>query len=125
VIAADSCSFVHWLQGGDGPDVDVVGEAMESKTLVLPPVVVCELLSDPMLLPEDEEQIVALPTLSIRDGYWLRAGLLRRRILRHKRKARLGDVLVAQICIDHGVPLITRDRDFRHFAPVASLRFLP
>jgi len=28
----------------------------------------------------------------------------------------LADTLIAQICIDHDVPLITRDKDFRHFA---------
>jgi predicted nucleic acid-binding protein len=25
------------------------------------------------------------------------------------------DTLIAQTCIDHDVPLITRDQDFRHF----------
>lgn len=30
-------------------------------------------------------------------------------------KAKLPDVLIAQSCIDHDIPLITYDRDFRHF----------
>jgi predicted nucleic acid-binding protein len=33
----------------------------------------------------------------------------------------LGDALVAQSCIDEGVPLLTRDRDFRAFAKAAGL----
>jgi len=56
-----------------------------------------------------------LSTLEILDGYWERAGLLRSQLLYFKLKANLGDSLVAQSCIDHDVPLITYDRDYRHF----------
>ena len=38
-----------------------------------------------------------------------------------RRKARLGDALIAQACIDRGIPLLTRDRDFRAFAEAAGL----
>jgi predicted nucleic acid-binding protein len=34
----------------------------------------------------------------------------------------LGDALIAQSCIDHDVPLITRDTDFRHFAKHCGLK---
>jgi predicted nucleic acid-binding protein len=34
---------------------------------------------------------------------------------------RLADTLIAQSCIDHHVPLITRDVDFRHFAKLGML----
>jgi predicted nucleic acid-binding protein len=37
-------------------------------------------------------------------------------VLAKRHKARLGDALIAQSCIDHGIPLLTRDRDFRNFA---------
>jgi predicted nucleic acid-binding protein len=37
------------------------------------------------------------------------------------RKARLGDALIAQSCIDRGIPLLTRDRYFRSFAEAAGL----
>jgi predicted nucleic acid-binding protein len=43
-------------------------------------------------------------------------------VLGTRRKARLADVLIAQSCLDHRVALITRDRDFRHFARIARLR---
>jgi predicted nucleic acid-binding protein len=42
-------------------------------------------------------------------------------VLAKRRKARLGDALIAQSCIDHGIPLLTRDRDFRAFAAAAGL----
>jgi predicted nucleic acid-binding protein len=39
-----------------------------------------------------------------------------------KHRARLADTLIAQSCIDHGVRLVTRDADFRHFARIGGLR---
>jgi hypothetical protein len=39
-------------------------------------------------------------------------------------KARLGDTLIAQSCLDHDTPLLTRDIDFRHFARLAGLKLL-
>jgi predicted nucleic acid-binding protein len=41
--------------------------------------------------------------------------------LAKQRKARLGDAPIAQSCIDRGIPLLTRDRDFRAFAEAAGL----
>jgi predicted nucleic acid-binding protein len=42
-------------------------------------------------------------------------------VLAKRRKARLGDALIAQSCIDHGIPILTRDRDIRAFAEAANL----
>ncbi len=55
-----------------------------------------------------------LPLLEPTPGYWERAGLLHASVLARRHKARLADSLIAQACIDHGVPPITRDQDFRH-----------
>jgi predicted nucleic acid-binding protein len=57
-------------------------------------------------------------------GYWHRAGSLRVQVLAKKRKAHPGDALIAQSCIDGGVPLITRDRDFQAFADTAGLNLI-
>ena len=90
-------------------------EAFRSGRLLLPPPVLSEVLSDPTL-PNEKAQIVgAIPLLDVLDGYWERAGRLRAFLLAHGRKGFLADVLIAQSCIDHDVPLITYDRDFRHF----------
>jgi len=62
-----------------------------------------------------------VPLIEIGSGYWQRAGELRAKVLAKHRKARLGDALIAQSCIDGGVPLLTRDRDFRAFAEAARL----
>ncbi|HYX22352.1 MAG TPA: PIN domain-containing protein [Thermoanaerobaculia bacterium] len=63
--------------------------------------------------------------LEVTEGYWERAGLLRGRVLAGRRRARLADTLIAQACLDHDVPLITRDSDFRNFAQRSELKLLP
>jgi hypothetical protein len=46
----------------------------------------------------------------------------RRVVLRKGCKARVGNALIAQSCIDHDIALITRDRDFRHFVAHCGLK---
>jgi predicted nucleic acid-binding protein len=57
----------------------------------------------------------------IEAGFWERAAATRATVLAKKLRARLADTLIAQSCIDHGVALVTRDSDFRHFARHAGL----
>ena len=95
--------------------------ALRLRQGVFPPVVVTELLSDPVVRGDLAALIRAVPRLEILDGYWERAGELRARLLRRGLKARLADALIAQSCLDHEVALLTRDRDFRNFANHAGL----
>ncbi len=62
--------------------------------------------------------------IEIADGYWERVGALRAKVLATGREARLGDALIAQSCIDRGIPLLTRDRDIRAFAESANLNLV-
>jgi hypothetical protein len=88
---------------------------------VLPPVVLTELLSDPGLPGSVRSLLTALPQLQVETGYWERAGLLRAKVIKQRRKARTADALIAPSCLDQSVPLITRDRDFRQFARATGL----
>lgn len=81
-----------------------------------------ELLSDPHLSQRVRQTILEIPTLSIGEGFWERAGLLRANILRTGRRANLADTLIAQTCLDHQATLVTRDRDFIVFGSEAGLR---
>ena len=121
MIALDTSSAIAFLSGERGRDVTAVEEALRFRQGVFPPVVVTELLSDPVLRSEAGTLIRAVPRLEVLDGYWERAGELRARLLRRGLKARLADTLIAQSCIDHEVALVTRDRDFRNFATHAGL----
>jgi predicted nucleic acid-binding protein len=85
------------------------------------PVVLTELLSDPKLPSAVAETLAEVPLVEIEPGYWQRAGALRARVLAKSRRARLGDALIAQSCIDRGIPLLTRDQDFRAFAETPGL----
>lgn len=115
MIAIDSSSFIAYLSGAQGPDVDATAVALEHKQAVLPPVVLFELLSDPKVSRSVKALFIGLPLLEVTGGYWERAGLLRARAIESGRRARLADTLIAQSCLDHHVALVTRDVDVRSF----------
>jgi predicted nucleic acid-binding protein len=124
LIAVDTSSWIAFFTGKPGADLAVIDEALSQGAVVLPPVVLTELLSDPEASKTIGSALLQIPLLSIQEGYWERAGLLRSKILARGRKARLADVLIAQSCLDVSIPLLTRDADFRHFARWAGLELL-
>jgi predicted nucleic acid-binding protein len=121
MIAADTSTWVAFLEGAGGEDAKLLDRALEDRQVLMVPVVLTELLSDPKLPSSVAETLAEVPLVEIGPGYWQRAGALRARVLAKSRKARLGDALIAQICIDQSIPLLTRDRDFRTFAETADL----
>jgi predicted nucleic acid-binding protein len=124
MIAADTSSMIAFLQGDPGDDTDVIQSALDHQQLALPPVVLTELLSDPAVSRPVRTLLAGLPILNVEPGYWERAGILRASVLKQKKKARVADSLIAQSCLDQSSPLVTRDRDFRHFAKAAGLPLL-
>ncbi len=121
MIAADTSTWIAFFQGAAGRDVELLDRALGDRQVLMPPPVLTELFSDPKLPSDVRATLSELPLLQIADGFWGRAGELRATVLRGRRKARLGDALIAQACLDNGVPLVTRDRDFRAFADAAGL----
>jgi predicted nucleic acid-binding protein len=121
MIAADTSTWVAYLEGATENDAELLRQALGDKQVVMAPVVFSELLSDPKLPSQVAASLADLPLIQTTAGYWQRAGLLRAKVLSRGRRARLGDALVAQSCIDEGVTLLTRDRDFRAFAQTAGL----
>ena len=124
MIAIDTSSLVAFLGGASGSDVEAVAMALEQHQAVLPPVVLTEILSDPKLPQDVRASLLELPLLNVSSGFWERAGLLRSAVLSKRLKARVADALIAQSCLDASVPLVTRDRDFGHFAKAAGLALL-
>jgi predicted nucleic acid-binding protein len=121
MIAADTSTWVSYLEGGQGDDVQMLREALEDRQVAMVPVVLTELLSDPKIPSNVANTLCEIPLIEIESGFWQRAGMLRAIVLSKRRKARLGDVLIAQSCIDGGMPLLSRDHDFRAFAQAAGL----
>ena len=124
IVAADTSSLVAFLSGESGKDVDLIDNFLDAGTIMLPPVVITEILSDPKLPSNLVKFLEKIPLLTISQGYWKRAARLRSKIISKSLKCRLGDALISQSCIDNQVPLITRDKDFRHFLKYGDLELL-
>ena len=124
MIAADTSTWVAFLEGVRGNDTEMLDRALEDRQVLMAPVVLTELLSDPKLSAEVADTLSDIPLIEIESGYWQRAGGLRAKVLAKRRRARLGDALIAQSCLDRGIPLLSRDRDFRTFADAAGLDLL-
>jgi predicted nucleic acid-binding protein len=121
MIAVDTSTWIGFLQGDSGVDTEVLDRALQDRQVLMVPVVLTEMLSDPKLPSEVSQSLSELPLIELEPGYWRRAGELRAKVLAKRRNARLGDALIAQSCIDHGIPLLTRDRDFRAFAEAVGI----
>jgi predicted nucleic acid-binding protein len=124
MIAADTSTWVAFLEGSTGEDTTLLDNALGGRQILMVPVVLTELLSDPKFPSEVAKTLAEVPLIEIESGYWERAGVLRGKVIAKRRKARLGDALIAQSCIDRGIPLLTRDRDFRAFAEAAGLSLI-
>lgn len=124
MIAVDSSTWIAFLEGESGEDTDLLERALRDRLVLMAPAVLTELLSDPALPREVSRYLADLPLIDLDAGFWERAGSLRARVLAKQRKARLGDALIAQSCVDRQVPLLTRDKDFQAFAEAAGLELV-
>src|SRR2546430_11946208 len=125
MIAADTSTWVAYLQGEAGEDVRLLDETLQNRQVVMVPVVLTELFSDPKLPANVAKLLGEIPQMEIETGFWERAGVLRANALAKRRTARLADALIAQSCLDRGAALVTRDNDFEAFAQGTGLKMLP
>jgi hypothetical protein len=93
VIAADTSTWVAYLQGAPGTDVELLDQALQDRQVLMVPVVLSEILSNPKLSAEVAQYLSELPMIEPSPGYWARAGMLRAGVLATGRKARLGGFL--------------------------------
>lgn len=124
MIAADSSTWIAYLQGSESHDTRLLDQELQGQKLLMPPAVLTELMSSPDLPPAVVQALLAVPLIDLKPGFWQRAGMLRAMVIARRRKARLGDALIAQSCIDSGVSLLTRDRDFKAFVEAGHLDIL-
>ena len=124
MFCADTSSWVAYLAGEPGDDADLLDSCLQDKSIEMAPMVLTELLSDPSLPVEAEQSLLSIPLLELTPGFWERAGRTRAQLIRHKLKPKLGDTLIAQVCIDHKIALHARDADFRPFAKFAGLKLV-
>ena len=118
MIAADTSTWIAFLQGETANDTELLDQALQDRQLLMVPVVLTELSVDVA------RTLCDLPAIEMGNDYWQRAGALRAKVLAKRRGARLGDALIPLSCIDGGISLLTRDRDFRAFAEAAGLKLI-
>ena len=122
MIAADSCVWIDFFNRTSGVAAQRLAEAINDARVVMPPPVLTELLSNPAKNALGVLILKHINMLELKEDYWQRAGLLRAKIRNLGHKANLGDALIAQSCIDHRVPLLTTDTDFRHYVKAGGLK---
>lgn len=122
MVAVDSSTFIAYLAGSEGRDIDLLISGLQDGEVALPPAAFVEILSDINLPTEHRSAVQNIGLLELLPDYWQRAAASRAIVLSKKLRARLPDTLIAQSCIDHDVALITRDGDFRHFAKHCGLK---
>lgn len=115
MIAADTSAWIDYSKGESSQGAKQLEAALSNGTLVMPTPIVFEILSGPGLIKDAEEAIQQLPQLEIVPGFWQRAGAMRKSLLKKGLKANAMDCLIAQNCIDHNIPLIKADYDYRYF----------
>lgn len=115
MIAADTSSLSNFLKREGTADADLVRKALTDGNLILSPVVVAELFSSPNMTDTLKAAIQDVPVLDLLPGFWERVGSNRAALLRAGKKARLADSMIATSCLDHGIAIIARDSDYRHF----------
>lgn len=124
MIAADTNIWVAHLSGAIDPDIKQLHLLLRQKAVGMIPVVLAELLTHPTIAAHTENHLLALPLFELPDGHWERAGRLRRALFALGYKPKLMDTLIAQTCLDHKLPLLTRDTGFTLFAEHAGLQLL-
>jgi predicted nucleic acid-binding protein len=124
LFCADTSCWIPYLAGDSESDVELIATHLRERSLVMSPMVLAELLSDPLRSIRAREALLDIPSLELNSGFWERAGLTRASLLKRHIKPRLADALIAQVCIDHNLPLHSRDTDFRPFAKHAGLQLV-
>jgi predicted nucleic acid-binding protein len=114
MIAADTSAWIDYFKGCDKKHVKQLEAALMDGAVQMPLPVLFEILSGAGLTQEAREAILEIPRLENLSGYWERAADLRRGILKKGQRARSMDCLIAQVCLDHDMGLISGDSDYRH-----------
>lgn len=123
MIALDTNVLRRYLDGIVARDTVIAARALATEEAILPPVVLTEALSDTAASDEHVQRTLSIALMSLYQGYWVRAGNLRRNLKLRGISALTPDCLIAQACIDMDIPLLTHDSGFTRFID-AGLKLL-
>lgn len=121
MVCADTNVWVAFLAGEETDDTSTLALALRLGHTRLAPPVIAELRSFPDLSEDQRTKIARIPVFHLLRGFWERVGDTRASLLRLGHRPKLADTLIAQVCIDHDIPLLTPDRGFAPFAKHSGL----
>jgi predicted nucleic acid-binding protein len=124
MFAVDTNILIAHLQANEDFSTSLFKAKASREEVFIPPAVLAEYLSYPFLSENQMRQVQKFGLLSVSEDYWARAGLMRAELFKKGLKPKLPDTLIAQSCIDHDIPLLTRDTAFRQFAEHCGLRLV-
>jgi predicted nucleic acid-binding protein len=123
-VIADTSVWIDHFLGKPGADLELFRSALNEGRVVMSPTVLSELLSSTAMPPEVERALSEMPFATPAPDFWKDAGKLRRTLAKQGVNASLADCLVAQSCLEHRLPLLTRDQGIKKFAAKAGLALL-
>jgi len=72
MIAADTSTWIAFLEGERAPDTELLDQALRDRQLLMVPVVLTELLSDPKVPVQVARTLCDVPAIEIGSEYWQR-----------------------------------------------------
>jgi predicted nucleic acid-binding protein len=123
MIAVDSSTIISYINGIEGDDTQRLHTLLLTDQAAICPLVITEVVSSGIDL-RTKRLLEEFRLLDFDEAFWFRAGALRQKILDQGLKSRLADAVIAQSAIDHDAFLLTRDKDFRHYARHGGLKLL-
>jgi len=121
-VVADTSEWIEYLAGRPSMLLD---QALETGSVVVPPVVISELTSGARSRDEQfmlEDMLADLPIHEHEFHHWARVGELRRSLRAKGLSVSAADAHVAQCAIDRDAPLLTRDAVFWKIASHTPLK---
>jgi predicted nucleic acid-binding protein len=123
-VIADTSVWIDHFLGKSGEDLDLFRAALIEGRVVMAPAVLAELLSSTEMTADVERALSEMPFAAPGPGFWKETGSLRRLFAKQGVNAALADCLVAHSCLEHDLPLLTRDKGIRKFGAKVGLRFV-
>ena len=120
-MIVDTSVWIDYFLGKSGEDLDIFRNALNEGRVVMAPAVLSELLSSTKMTGEAEKALTEMPVAIPTSGFWREAGRLRRNLAQKGTSATLADCLVVQSCLEHELPLLTRDKGIKKFAAKVGL----
>lgn len=69
MIAVDTSTWIAYLRGDAGSDVELLDRALADRQVLMIPVVLTEILSDPKLPTQVAQTLLDLPLIEIKPDY--------------------------------------------------------